>query len=577
MNTQWIVAIVLACAALLGAWNTARGVGPRKPLRIVLQAVAALLVYLLLYPPQTEEHFDAGTLVVLTPGIAPEYSAGSASASAVVALPGTPDVGGVEHAPDLGTALRRHPDATRLRIVGGGLPPRDLDAARGFPIEFDAAPLRDGIVELSAPALVRAGGVWKMSGRVQGHAGGRVELRDPAGAVVATAPLAADGTFALSAQAKRAGNALFALRVLDGAGAPIENLSLPIVAREGDAMRVLLLAGAPDPEIKYLRRWAVDAGVQLTSRIAVSDGIALRDGTAMLTPETLAETDLVIVDERAWNALDSNAKTMLTQALREGLGIVLRVAGPVPDEVAAQWQTFGFRIQAADIAQDIALQNMPGTQESPPALTRRAVAVTGGDATPLLRASDGSPVALWRSEGSGRVAVWWLGDSYRLSLGGEPGRFGTMWSEALGTIARARAETAPRMPLDADVNERSVLCDLSEHAFVEQPDGTKVALAIEQQPAGNACAAYWPAEAGWHTLVSANNRWPFHVRSAEEGKALAAARTAVATEFLAGRSTGSAVSARPVPMARWPLFLAALLALTVLWWLERGTAQRAEA
>jgi len=148
----------------------------------------------------------------------------------------------------------------------------------------------------------------------------------------------------------------------------------------------------------------------------------------------------------------------------------------------------------------------------------------------------------------------------------------------LGTIARARAETAPRMPLDADVNERSVLCDLSEHAVVEQPDGTKVALAIEQQPAGSACAAYWPAEAGWHTLVSANNRWPFHVRSAEEGKALAAARTAVATEFLAGNGgTGSAVSARPVPMPRWPLFLAALLALTVLWWLERGTAPRAEA
>jgi hypothetical protein len=579
MNTQWVVAIVLACATLLGSWSTARGVRPRKPLRIALQVVAALLVYLLLYPPTTQERFEAGTLVVLTPGITTEQSVASASASAVVALPDTDAPVGVERVPDLGTALRRYPDATRLKIVGDGLPARDLDAARGMRIEFDAAPARDGLVELSSPSLVRAGSIWKASGRVHGNAGGRVELRDPAGAVVATAPLEADGAFALSAQARRAGNALFALRVLDGAGAPIENLALPIVAREGDAMRVLLLAGAPDPDIKYLRRWAVDAGVEMTSRIAVSDGIALRDGTAMLTPETLAQTDLVIVDERAWNALDANAKTMLANALREGLGIVLRVAGPVPDDVAAQWQTFGFKIEAADIAQDVALEKMPGTPELPPAVSRRAVAVSGGgEATPLLRAADGSPVALWRSEGSGRVAVWWLGDSYRLSLGGEPGRFGTLWSDAFATIARARAGTAPTTPPDSSVNERSVLCDLAPDAFVEQPDGMHVALAIEKQPAGSACAAYWPAAAGWHTLVSANARWPFHVRSADEGKSLAAARNAAATQRLATNAgSGSDVSARPVPMPRWPLFLAALLALAVLWWLERGTAQRADA
>jgi len=327
MSSALIVAIVLAGAGVLGAWRTARAADAHKTLRILLQFVAAALVYFLLFPPSTDERFDSATLVVLTPGVSAEQSGASASGSAVVALPGATASSSIERVPDLGTALRRHPDVTRIKVVGGGLPARDLDAARGLNVKFDAAPLGNGIVELSPPSLVLAGSVWNVSGRVEGESGGRIELRDPAGAVVATASLAADGAFRLSAQAKHAGDALFALRVIDAAGKPREDMPLPIIAREGEGMRALLLAGAPDPELKYLRRWAVDAGVQLTSRMAVSDGIALRDGTAMLTAETLAQTDVVIVDERAWKALDASAKALLTDALRGGLGIGLRVSG----------------------------------------------------------------------------------------------------------------------------------------------------------------------------------------------------------------------------------------------------------
>ena len=571
MNSALIVAFVLAGAAVLGVWRTARATNAHKTLRILLQAAAAVLVYFLLFPPSTDERFDSATLVVLTPGASSDQSAGFARGSAVVALPGTTASSSIERAPDLGTALRRHPDVERIKVVGGGLPARDLDAARGLGVEFDAAPLGRGIVELSAPSFVPAGSVWNVSGRVEDESGGRIELRDPAGAVVASAPLAADGTFTLSAQARHAGDALFALRVIDQTGKPREDAPLPIIAREGVGMRVLLLAGAPDPELKYLRRWAVDAGVQLTSRIAVSDGIALRDGTAMLTAETLAQTDVVIVDERAWKTLDASAKALLTDALHEGLGIVLRVSGPVPDDVAAQWQDFGFRVEASDVAQNVALQRTAGTQESQPSLSRRAVAVEGADVTPLLLASDGSPVALWRAEGQGRVAVWWLGDSYRLSLGGDPGRFGTLWSEALTTIARARAREQPRMPMDARVNERSAFCNLAEDAIVEQPDATRVALSIEKSDAGLGCAAFWPSQPGWHTLVSGNDRWSFRVRAPDEAKALMAAQTAAATALLAGHDgSESGVSMRPVPMPRWPLFLAALITLAVLWWLERG-------
>ena len=44
---------------------------------------------------------------------------------------------------------------------------------------------------------------------------------------------------------------------------------------------------------------------------------------------------LVIVDERAWKALDDGAKTSLKNATRSGLVLLLRVTGAVADTVAA--------------------------------------------------------------------------------------------------------------------------------------------------------------------------------------------------------------------------------------------------
>lgn len=569
MNIALIVAMLLAIAALLGAWRTSRDVKPHRVLRIALQLAAAVLIWLALFPPRVDEKFAAGTLVVLTQGATPAQIAKPGDGVATVALPGVAVARDIERAPDLGTALRRHPDASRVRVVGGGLLPRDIDAARGLQIDFDAAPLPDGIVDLSMPDAVRAGSVFAIRGRVEGDAGGRVELRDPAGAVVSRSDLGEDGTFALDAHAKSAGDFVFALRVLDAKGATREELAQPVAVQPGDTISVLVLAGAPDPELKYLRRWAVDAGVELASRIVLSDGIAMDDGAAALGADALAKTDLVMIDERAWKNLDAGTKQALADATRNGLGLFLRVSGPLPDAVAGEWRDLGFRVRGADIPQTVSLE---GTTPDPAAvLSRRALLVEGDDAAPLVRSSDGGAVALWRTLGQGRVAIWWLADTYRMTLAGDAAAFGSVWSRALATIARAHGAVKPDVPRDARVDRRSVLCGLADGAFVEQPDGTHAPLAIE----ASRCAAFWPAHEGWHALVTGDARASFFAAAANASPALAAAHDAAATRLLAGRAgAGDAASeARRVPSSRWPFFAAWLAVAAFLWWLERSRSR----
>ena len=62
MSSALIVATVLAVAAALGAWRTARATHAHKTLRILLQLVAAALVYFLLFPPSTDERFDSAAI-----------------------------------------------------------------------------------------------------------------------------------------------------------------------------------------------------------------------------------------------------------------------------------------------------------------------------------------------------------------------------------------------------------------------------------------------------------------------------------------------------------------------------------
>ncbi|NCT68765.1 MAG: carboxypeptidase regulatory-like domain-containing protein [Rhodanobacteraceae bacterium] len=572
--TSSTVALLLVLAALVGTVRTWRRGGPRRVMRVTLQLVAAALLYAVLFPPATREQFAAGELVVLTPGTTTEQRAALSPASTLVALPGIDAPGGIERVPDLGTALRSHPDARRLHIVGGGLPARDRDAARGLVARFDAAPLPRGVVELDAPTAVRAGSVWRLAGRVEGVGDGRVELRDPAGAVVAGMALDGDGRFTLSAPAKGAGEALFALRVLDRDGTPVDDVPVPLVTRAGAPLRLLLLAGAPDPELKYLRRWAVDAGVQLDSRLALTEGVALTEGALALDAAALAKADLVLVDERAWAALGTTQKAALTAAVRDGLGLLLRVTGPLPPAIASDWAALGFRVQAQEPA-NLALDHALGLSGSGFVFARHAIDVQADDAAPLLRADDGAPLALWRAQAQGRIGVWALADAWRLALAGERARYATLWSDTLATLSRARAAATPQLPREARVDERAILCGIATGDRVETAQGTSVAMLIDPitapgATAAHACAAYWPAKAGWHALVSGGQRWPFHVRADDEAKPLAAAANQQATRALvAAPGERAELATRPMSWPRWPFFLAWLAVIALLWWLER--------
>jgi hypothetical protein len=309
----------------------------------------------------------------------------------------------------------------------------------------------------------------------------------------------------------------------------------------------------------------------------------------VLTREALASADLVVVDERAWLTLGESERETLDAAVRSGLGLLLRVNGPVDDAVAADWSRFGFRIESAGEPRAVTLDGSLAL-DGRTSFTAARVRVAATSATPLLATDEGDAIVEWRTYGRGRVGVWLLVDSYDLVLLGESARHGTLWSRTVSALARARpASTRPRLPAAAWVGERAVICAASggardgEHApaapapgggandgdgmRVVAADGAVTALILD----ADGCGAYWPTIAGWHRLEGSDDA--FYVRDRDDGATLRAARDARETAALVEPwREAPAVSVASVPMSRWPFFAGWMLLAGALWWRERRGA-----
>ena len=355
MTIERLIAGLLALAVLIAAirlllWH--RSAPGSRPLRLIalllLQPLCATLLFLTLYPPPVSG--GSGSLRIATAG-APRLAA--RRGGGLVALPEAGTVQGAEAAPDLATALRRHPGARQVSILGEGLPPRDIDAARDVQVSYDPPAPPTGLVSLTPPPAAAPGEAFTVGGQIAGLPGASIALIDPAGRITDSGVPDRQGRFRLTGTARAAGNSLFTLRIMSGKRLAAQ-AAVPLTVRDVKPPRLLLLAGAPGPEVKYLRRWATDAGFDVTSRISVGGGVLLGDAPISIDTATLRRFDAVLIDDRSWAGLGGQRNALLA-AVRDGLGLILRAGGPLAGTTRAQWRGLGFALSGNNIAAPLAL------------------------------------------------------------------------------------------------------------------------------------------------------------------------------------------------------------------------------
>jgi hypothetical protein len=560
MAPALIGALVLVAAAALACWRLRR----QGPLLLLLQPLLALALWLALWP--LPDSRPSATLVVATAHTTAAEWQRYREAGPGVALPEALALPGAQPVPDLATALRRLPQAGRLRVLGDGLTARDRAAVGSRGVDFDPASPRPALGDIQAPTRTVVGQPWHVSGAVAALPRARVELLDPAGRRVATTAVDAAGRFALVATPPATGRVDYVLQLRDAAGRERERLALALDSVEGRRPRVWLLSGGPDPEQKFLRRWADDAHLDARAGASLGAGVQLGDAVP-LTAAALADADLLVLDPRAWRGAGAGTRAQLRRAVAEGLGLLLRLQDAPSAGDRAVLREFSFELVAADATPvHLAGARPPFPHEEPVTLLRAPLQATAADAVVLVADAGGAPLARWRALGRGRVAAWWVAESYRLVLAGQSGLHAQLWSRAVTTLARADAVAPPRLrDPPAWAQQRAVVCELAAGARVRDPAGRPTPLL----PDARGCAAWWPAQAGWHRIESGGRvlDWPVLAETAWPGIRARADREA--TRALRTAAAASARDTASVPGSRWPGFIGWLLLAALTWWLER--------
>ncbi|MBB5747682.1 hypothetical protein [Brevundimonas variabilis] len=585
--------VLIGLGVLLGIvrlllWQRSAPVAERSPpVRLALlgglQMASGLLLFLCLFPPS--DTVRAGALFVATE--ATQQPSDLQPGDILVALPEAGAIEGAVRVPDLATALRQFPDASGIRILGQGLPPRDQGIApKDLVYDPPAAPR--GLIEVALPDRVAAGASFSVGGQIGSLPRGSIELVDPAGTVASRRPVAAGTRFIVTGTARTPELALFTLRLRDASGGTVEQMTVPVQTRNEAPPRVRVLAGAPGPETKFLRRWAGEAGIDLGLDIDVGAGVQLGDGRTAITRAALADIDLLVIDDRRWEGLGASERSILTDAVSEGLGLLLRPTGTLSPTSRREWAAMGApltgagdsvatRLDPPSAVGEQAGRSDTRTRDPVVELTRRELADPGSDAVSLLRSADGVALASWRSRGRGRIGVWTITDSYALVLTGDDARYADLWSDLFSTLARASGDNPAKIEGLVLTGRRTQVCRIEGTATILAPDGTQGALLTDPQSGDQACGAYWPALDGWHVVRDGQGReTPFYAQSRTSAPSLAIWADRQATLALTG-AVGPArgTSRTGSPGSSWPWFAGLLVIAALLWWLERRRPAKA--
>ncbi|WP_033920067.1 hypothetical protein [Sphingomonas sp. 37zxx] len=548
--------IAIVGSLLLASWLLVRrGLGPRRlvPL-LALQWLAGAALLLFLFPPSVR--IGGGSLTVVTSPMA------AGPTGNVVSLPEAGNVPGAKPVPDFAAAIADVPAGTPIELLGLGLVERDRIAITN-PLRFTPPPQPAGITAITLPEPTAPGAGFMFGGQASGLAGGTADLLDPAGTRVANVPIATDGQFRLSGTAPVAGTALFTLVARNRSGGVIERLAIPVDSRDPTPPRLLILAGAPSAEVRQLRRFAEDAGIDVTLRVDLGAGLQTGDAPVAIDRATLARTDLLVIDDRRWERLSGGERNAIVAALSGGMGLLLRPTGPLPAGVRRDWASLGLAVSGGDASLPVRLDDTP---DSLP-LARRNFSMGGANAVTMLRDSAGEAIAAWAPRGRGRVGLMSVTDSYALTLTGAPQRYSALWSMIFSTLAREGEPAAPRLSALVRAGGRGAVCGLAEDARLLAPDGGVSRLLIDR--AANDCAAFWPQQPGWHVVRNAKDReTALYVHPANAAPALAAAQRREGTLALIGSPSTDAAE-RSAPGPRWPWLLLLLALIAPLWWLER--------
>ncbi len=434
------LAFLIWISYLTSVWKKLSGA--ELGLRAGLLAVALVCLYGIICKPQSVANQPAGKALVLTepvssiPDSLPVYS--------LFPLPNK----NTEYIPDLSSLERNHPEIEQVYIAGRDVEPEEIVSLKRLkPLLLDGLPPQ-GFHWLTYDDMLNEGEPLLISGSYYNASADSVKIRllTTEGPQDSVAMGAGKQTFALKGYPKTAGNFLATIQIKTASQTRSESVPFQVAPKE--SLRIAMLQAFPSFEANYLKDWLATQKHQVQAQAQVSKqalaaqqiNIDAKDKIpTLLSTQTLAKTDLLILDEESLKRLSATQQAQVKNAVNQGLGILI-----LPQNQWLQNPTI--------LSQRFALRTT-GVRQFVPALANTQKTATEAEKYPYAFGSDPLQISVLQSRtyeslvafrplGNGRVGAELATNTFTWLLNDDEATYSTFWTELIQALSRRKQQSS---------------------------------------------------------------------------------------------------------------------------------------
>jgi hypothetical protein len=229
--------------------------------------------------------------------------------------------------------LTSKPDYQTLHIFGYGLESDELKSLKNKNLIFHPTALKNGVSSISWPEKIRSGEQLLVQGKYNNTSRPEVKLiLQGLGTNLDSVTIRKDtwNNFELKCIPKHLDKAVYSLIAL----ADKDTLSrekLPVIVKERESMRILILASAPDFENKFLKNWLAQQGYSLSVRTSISTAKynteflnSRKNDLNRINTTLLNDFDILIGDMSELSRLSKLENQAVQNQVNQGMGLIIK-------------------------------------------------------------------------------------------------------------------------------------------------------------------------------------------------------------------------------------------------------------
>jgi hypothetical protein len=420
----------------------------------------------------------------------------------------------VQYIPDIDYFLASKPDYQTLHILGYGLESNEIKSLKTKSLIFHPSALENGVSSISWPGKIRSGEQLLVQGRYNNTSGSEVKLiLQGLGTNLDSVIIRKEtwNDFKLTCIPKHLDKAVyFLLAIADND--TLSREELPVLVKENEKMRVLILASSPDFENKFLKNWLSEQGYSVSLRTTISTAKysteflnSRKNDLNRINTTLLNDFDILIGDMSELSRLSSTENQAVQNQVNNGMGLIIKADAADPGNGFYR-NAFILRESKKVIPKSIKL-----TWEGHSAIktvlqggnSMEIIAQSGTQS--LVKNESGDILTNSKLSGKGRMLLTVINDSYTWILGNNMEDYSSFWSYILEKAGRKK-ETSERFVINSlpVINRETGIEFQSETGITPGIQVNKESIAFKQHPMMSfmQTGLFWPSQPGWQSIQS---------------------------------------------------------------------------